>query len=92
VVDQKPTAAVATPSAAEEKHAAKPKLAASPSEHAKDDAKEHAEHRKHARPAHQRAARTTHKHAATSICMHFRSYDADTGTYVGYDHRKHACR
>jgi hypothetical protein len=37
------------------------------------------------------AARVEHKRRGSYGCQHYRTYDPASGTYMGYDRRRHSC-
>jgi hypothetical protein len=43
-------------------------------------------------PLPKRAERKLHEHVSLNGCQHYRTYDAASGTYRGYDGRVRPCR
>jgi len=87
------TPAAAKPATAEDKPAAK-SAAAKPehAEHEEAKSQKRARHHAHEDDDTPRKRHRRHVRSSSAKCTHFRSYDADNGTYLGYDHRTHACR
>ncbi len=93
---EKPAAAKANPEVAQDKPASKQKSVAKRSESAVQSKRA-----EHGRSVHRtrradglltRVAYEPRERTVVMFCTHFRTYDASSGTYRGYDRRTHSCR
>jgi hypothetical protein len=94
--------AIAKPAIVEQKPAAKPEVVQDKPAHAKPDVAEEKPPAKqrHGKPARtaksgsiqKRMVRRANDRTMVMSCRHFRSYNAQSGTYLGYDRQIHSCQ
>src|SRR5216683_1267080 len=94
VVEQKPAPAEEKPAVAQDKPAVEHKSVTARSERAvqKRAERHKSVHASRAVRLLKRVASGPHERTMVMLCTRFRTYDASSGTYRGYDGRTHSCR